>query len=195
MRAMSTELLSTGRPTRLRLAGFLVLVAGCVLAGIGATREWATIGFVADAERAADVSVYGTDIWEGKVVLLIAGVALVAMIVMRIAISGALRRSLGVALVVLGVVCTTLPTLAAVRADARFGGGEGLDRMARILSARLELPEDVIREQLADQFRRDLRVEIGPGVWLSIAGGLLIVAGGALGLAWARTREPRVPSV
>jgi hypothetical protein len=195
MRAMSSELLSTGRPTRLRLAGFLVLVAGCVLAGIGATREWATIGFVADAERTADVSVYGTDIWEGKVVLLIAGVALVAMIVMRIAISGALRRSLGVALVVLGMVCTALPTLAAIRADARFGGVEGLDRMARILSARLELPEDVIREQLADQFRQDLRVEIGPGVWLSIAGGLLIVAGGALGLAWARTREPRVPSV
>jgi Tryptophan-associated transmembrane protein (Trp_oprn_chp) len=189
---MSSELLSTRQPTRLRLVGFLVLVAGAVLAGIGATRLWATIGFVADTEGAADVSIYGTDIWEGKVVLLIAGMALVAMIVMRLAISGALRRSLGLMLVLLGLVCATLPALAVVRADARFGGGEGLDRMAGVLSARLELPEDVIREQLAEQFQRDLRVQIGPGLWLSLAGGVLIVAGGALGLAWARTREPRI---
>lgn len=191
---MSRELLSAARPTRLRLLGFLVLVAGSVLAGIGATREWATIGFVADVEGAADVSVYGTDVWEGKVVLLIAGVALVVMIVMRIATSGALRRSLGVTLIVVGIVCAALPALAAIRADARFGGGDGLDRMARALSARLEFPEDVIREQLAEQFERDLRVEIGPGLWLSVAGGLLIVGGGALGLAWARTREPSIPT-
>ena len=189
---MSGELLSTARPTRQRLFGFIVLVAGSVLAGIGATREWASIGFVADREGAADVSVYGTDVWEGKVVLLIAGLALVVMIVMRLATSGALRRSLGVALIMLGIVCTALPALAAVRADARFGGGDGLDRMARVLSARLELPEDVVRGQLAEQFERDLRVEIGAGLWLSVAGGLLIIGGGALGLAWAGSREPAV---
>ncbi|HJS26807.1 MAG TPA: hypothetical protein VJ913_06760 [Actinomycetota bacterium] len=191
---MSRELGSTARPTRLRLLGFLVLVAGSVLAGIGATREWAAIGFVADTEQVADVSVYGTDVWEGKVVLLIAGVALVVMIVMRLATSGALRRSLGVALIVLGLVCAALPLLAALRADARFGGGDGLDRMARVLSARLELPEDVIREQLAEQFQRDLRVDVGSGLWLSVAGGVLIACGGALGLAWARTPEPAVPA-
>ena len=191
---MSRELGSTARPTRLRLLGFLVLVAGSVLAGIGATREWAAIGFVADTEQVADVSVYGTDVWEGKVVLLIAGVALVMMIVMRLATSGVLRRSLGVALIVLGLVCAALPLLAALRADARFGGGDGLDRMARVLSARLELPEDVIREQLAEQFQRDLRVDVGSGLWLSVAGGVLIACGGALGLAWARTPEPAVPA-
>lgn len=191
---MPRELLSAARPTRLRLLGFLVLVAGSVLAGIGATREWATIGFVADVEGAADVSVYGTDVWEGKVVLLIAGVALVVMIVMRMTTSGALRRSLGVTLIALGIVCAALPALAAIRADARFGGGDGLDRMAQALSARLEFPEDVIREELAEQFERDLRVEIGPGLWLSVAGGLVIVGGGELGLAWARTREPAIPS-
>jgi hypothetical protein len=191
---MSRELGPIARPTRPGLIGFLVLVGGSVLAGVGATRWWATIGFVADAEGAADVSVYGTDVWEGKVVLLIAGVALVAMIVTRMTTSGALRRSLGVGLVVLGLACAALPLLAAIRADARFGGTEGLDRMARILSARLELPEDVIRAQLAEQFERDLRVEVGPGLWLSVGGGVLIAGGGALGLAWARAREPVVPS-
>jgi hypothetical protein len=133
-------------------------------------------------------------VWEGKVVLLIAGLALVAMIVMRTTTSGALRRTFGVGLLVLGLVGVALPLLAAVRADDRFGGAEGLDRMARILSARLELPEDVIREQLAEQFERDLRVEVGAGLWLSVGGGVLIAAGGVLGLAWARTREPVVPA-
>jgi len=190
---MSRELLSSARPTRPRLLGFLVLVGGSVLAGVGATRLWATIGFVADTEGAADVAVYGTDVWEGKVVLLIAGLALVAMIVMRVTTSGAFRRTLGVALVLLGLVCVALPLVAAIRADDRFGGVEGLDRMAQILSARLELPEDVIREQLAEQFERDLRVEVGAGLWLSVGGGALIAAGGALGFAWARTREPVVP--
>jgi len=190
---MSRELLSSARPTRPRLLGFLVLVGGSVLAGVGATRLWATIGFVADTEGAADVAVYGTDVWEGKVVLLIAGLALVAMIVMRVTTSGALRRTLGVALVLLGLVCVALPLVAAIRADDRFGGVEGLDRMAQILSARLELPEDVIREQLAEQFERDLRVDVGAGLWLSVGGGALIAAGGALGFAWARTREPVVP--
>jgi hypothetical protein len=193
MRPMPRELLSTARPTRPRLLGFLVLVGGSVVAGIGATRLWATIGFIADTEGAADVSVFGTDVWEGKVVLLIAGVALVAMIAMRMTSSGALRRTLGVALIALGLACAALPLLAAIRADARFGGSDGLDRMAEILSARLELPEDVIREQLAEQFERDLRVEVGPGMWLSVGGGGLLAAGGALGLAWARTREPVVP--
>ena len=190
---MSRELLSSARPTRPRLLGFLVLVGGSVLAGVGATRLWATIGFVADTEGAADVAVYGTDVWEGKVVLLIAGLALVAMIVMRVTTSGALRRTLGVALVLLGLVCVALPLVAAIRAHDRFGGVEGLDRMAQILSARLELPEDVIREQLAEQFERDLRVDVGAGLWLSVGGGALIAAGGALGFAWARTREPVVP--
>ncbi len=189
---MSQEILSTARPTRLRLASFLVVVGGAVLAGIGATREWAAIGFVADTQRAADVSVFGTDVWEGKVVLLFAGVALAVLIAMRLASSAGLRRSLGVALILLGLVCGALPTLAAVRADARFGGGEGLDRMATILSARLELPEAVVREQLAEQFQRDLRVDIGPGLWLAAAGGILLVVGGALSLAWARTQQPGV---
>ena len=190
---MARELSSIARPTRLRLLGFLVLVGGSVLAGIGATRLWATIGFVADSEGAADVFVYGTDVWEGKVVLLIAGLALVSMIVMRTTTSGTLRRSFGVGLVVLGLVCAALPLLAAIRADDRFGGAEGLDRMARILSARLELPEDVIREQLAEHFERDRRGEVGPGLGLSVGGGVLIGAGGVLGLAWAQTREPVVP--
>ena len=34
-----------------------------------------------------------------------------------------------------------------------------------------------------------LRVDVGQGLWLSAAGGVLLVVGGALSLAWIRQRE------
>jgi hypothetical protein len=189
---MSHELLSTSRPGGLRVAGFFFLAFGATAAGVGATREWAAVGFPADALGVADVSVRGTDVWEGKVVLLASAVALVALVVMRISRSRATRVGLGWLLVAIGVVCVALPALAAVRAEDRFGGTNGVDRMAETLAAQLELPEDVVREELAEQFDRALRVDVGPGLWLTVLGGGLVIIGGVLGLRWAR--GPDVPA-
>jgi hypothetical protein len=183
---MGHELMSTNRPSGLRIAGFFFLAFGATAAGIGATREWAAVGFPADALGVADVSVRGTDVWEGKVVLLSSAVALVALVAMRISRSTSTRVALGWLLVAVGVVCVVLPALAAVRAEDRFGGANGVDRMAEALAADLELPEDVIREQLAEQFDRALRVDVGPGLWLTVLGGALVIVGGVLGLRWAR---------
>jgi hypothetical protein len=183
---MRPEILSTARPTGLRLAGFACVVVGAIAAGIGATRVWVAIGFVGDVRHTIDVEVVGTDVWEGKVVLLAAAAALIAMIAMRLARTPGGRRALAIALIALGATCVVLPTLVAVLATDRFGGGEGLDQIARALSAQLALPEDVLREQLTRQFERDLRVDVQPGLWLGVAGGLILVAGGALGLAWVR---------
>lgn len=186
---MTREILSTARPTKVRLAGFLCLAAGAALAGVGATREWAAVGFPDDLEHAVDVSVRGTDVWEGKAVLLAAGVALVALLAMRLSPSGRTRRSLALAVTLLGAACVVPPLLDAARAEDRFGGTAGVDRMAEVLAAELELPEDVVREQLRAQFERALRVDVGPGVWAAAFGGLLLVAGGLLSLAWVRRRE------
>ena len=186
---MPSEILSTVRPTRLRLAGFLCLAWGAVLSGIGATREWAVVGFPGDEQGAVDVSWKGTDAWEGKVVLLCAVVALMALLAIRLTRSHGARRALAILLVVLGLACAILPILDGVRAKDRFGGRNGVDRMTQVLSAELELPEDVVRKQLADQFELQLRVAVGPGLWLSAIGGVLLVAGGALSLLWIRQRE------
>lgn len=186
---MPPEILSTARPTRLRLAGFLCLVAGAVLAGVGATREWAAVGFPGDLEHAADAPVHGTDVWEGKVVLLAAALALGAMLALRLARSGRVRRALAVLLIALGVTCTVIPVLDAVRSKERFGGEAGADLYVTWLAAQLELPEDVVRDQFTEQFDQALRVDVGPGVWLAALGGMLIVAGGVLSLAWIRQRE------
>ena len=88
--------------------------------------------------------------------------------------------------IVLGALCVALPILDAVRAEERFGGVEGVDRLARAIAVELEIPVEVVREQLSELLEQDLRVEIQPGLWLTAFGGVLLVAGGILGLAWVR---------
>jgi hypothetical protein len=187
---MASEITSTARPTGLRLAGPACVALGAIAAGVGATREWAAIGFTADVEHAADVSVHGIDVWEGKVVLFAAVASLLVMLAMRISGSRRTRRGLAIALIVLGAPCVWLPVADAVRAKDRFGGVEGDDRLTRTLSVQLGLPEDVVRERLSELLDEDLRVEISPGLWITAAGGVLLVAGGLLGLAWVRLERP-----
>ena len=187
---MASEITSTGRPTLLRLAGTACVALGAIVAGVGATREWAAIGFTADVEHAADVSVHGIDVWEGKVVLFAAVAALLVLLAMRISGSRTTRRGLAIILIVLGALCVVLPVADAVRLKDRFGGVDGEDRLTRTLSVRLGLPEEVVRERLADLLDQDLRVEISPGLWITAAGGVLLVAGGVLGLRWARRERP-----
>ena len=182
---MASEITSMARPTGLRLAGTACVALGAIAAGVGATREWAAIGFTADVEHAADVPIHGIDVWEGKVVLFAAVAALLVMLAMRISGSRSSRRGLAIALIVLGALCFALPVGDAVRAKDRFGGVEGVDRLARTLSVQLGLPEEVVRERLADLLDQGLRVEISPGLWITAIGGLLLVAGGVLGLGWA----------
>ena len=187
---MASEITSMARPTGLRFAGTACVALGAITAGVGATREWAAIGFTADVEHAADVSVHGIDVWEGKVVLFAALASLLVMLAMRISGSRSTRRGLAIALIVLGALCIALPVAGAVRARDRFGGVEGADRLMRTLSVQLGLPEEVVRERLATLLDRDLRVEISQGLWITVAGGVLLVAGGLLGLAWVRLERP-----
>ena len=187
---MTSGIASTARPAGLRIAGFVCVALGAVLAGVGATREWVAVGFTADTEHAADLSVHGVDVWEGKVVLFAATAALLVLLAMRISGSAGTRRGLAVVLIVLGALCIALPVADAARARDRFGGDEGFERFVASLSVRLGLPKDVIREQLAIQLDRDLRVEVSPGLWLTAAGGVLLVTGGALSVAWSTKRAP-----
>src|SRR4030095_4835200 len=159
---MASEITSMAHPTGLRLAGTAWVALGAITAGVGATREWAAIGFTADVEHAADVSVHGIDVWEGKVVLFAAVAALLVMLAMRISGSRSTRRGLAIALIVLGACCVTLPVADAVRAKDRFGGGEGVDSVARPPPVKRGLPEEVVREPLAELLDQDLRVEISP---------------------------------
>jgi len=191
---MSREILSTERPTKLRLAGFLCLAVGAVAAGYGATTNWVIIGFPADLERIADVAVRGTDVWEGKAVLLGSVAALIAMLALRLSRSEAVGPSLAVALILVGLAGFVIPViLDAARAEDRFGDSDGVDLLAERLAAQLELPEEVVREQLRQEFQRALRVEVERGIWISAAGGILLATGGALSFVWVRRRSRGKP--
>lgn len=177
---MTSEIASAARPTELRVAGFVLVALGATLSGVGATREWVAVGFTADTEHAADLSVHGIDVWEGKVVLLVAAGALLLLLAMRISVSPGTRKGLAVVLIVSGAMCIALPLVDVVRANDRFGGSEGLERFVDSLSVKLGLPKEVIGEQLSAQLDKELRVEVSPGLWLTAAGGVLLAAGGVL---------------
>jgi hypothetical protein len=186
-----SELRSTERPSSLRLAGFVAVVVGAVLAGIGATRAWASVGLLADRRHANDVAVIGTDVWEGKAVLLLAVAALVLVLVTRIVASTSARRALAVVVLILGLACAAIAGSAALRARDRFGGTEGVDRLAAAIARQTGDAEDVVRDALLKALAGTVRVDTTANPWLAVAGGVAIAVGGGLGLAWARERERR----
>jgi hypothetical protein len=186
---MPTEILSTARPSRLRLLGFLALVLGALLAGVGATLTWATVGFPNDGGHVADVAVKGIDVWEGVAVLAIAAASLVGLIVMRIAASSAVRLGIAVAIAVGGLAVAGIATLDLATSRDRFGGGDELDRIARKMADVLGQPVEAVRTLLERNFGATLRVEIGPGLWMALAGGVLLVVAGVLSFLWSRDRS------
>ena len=61
--------------------------------------------------------------------------------------------------------------------------------MAEAFAEQLELPVEQVRADLEEVSRDLLEVELAPGIWLTMAGGILAGAGGILGLAWVRRTE------
>jgi hypothetical protein len=186
---MPSELLSTARPSRTRLFGFLAIIVGAALIGIGATRQWASIGFLGDTRHAADVPVNGTDLWEGKAVLLAAAVALVLMLVMRIATSSTTRRVMAAIVAVLGIAASAIGVWFALTAENRYAQAAGIDRIAAAVARETGDAEDVVRAALEKTLRGDLRVDVGFSVWLVVIGGIALAVGGVLSLIWIRERE------
>jgi hypothetical protein len=190
---MSTELLSTARPSGLRLAGFLAVVLGALLVGVGALVDWVTVGFPSDIERKLDVSVPGTDVWEGKVVFAAAMLSLVALIVMRLAASPAVRSAIAAGVALAGLVVVAITAVDLTLATERFGRSEGLDDIVRALARELGQPVEPVRALVRQNFRGTLRVDIGAGMPLALVGGLILIVAGAFSLAWARRLDE--PSV
>jgi Tryptophan-associated transmembrane protein (Trp_oprn_chp) len=189
---MPPEIVSTARPTGLRLLGFLALIVGAVLVGVGATMTWATVGFPNDNAHALDVPTKGIDVWEGVVALAVAAIALIALVAMRVVASGRARSLLAWAIAAGGLVVTALAGYDLATARDRFGGVSGLTQIARRIAIQQGQPVDRIRALLEANFGHALRVDAGAGLWMTLAGGLVLIAAGALSLAWVRTRAAGV---
>jgi hypothetical protein len=190
---MSTEIVSTARPSGLRLLGFLAVIVGALLTGVGALVDWVTIGFPSDVEGKLDVTVRGIDVWEGKLVLAIAFASLVALIVVRLAASASVRSAIAAAIGLGGLVVSVTAAVDLTRATERFGGSEGLDDIVRGLARQLGQPAEPVRALVRQSFSGTLRVGVDAGMPLALVGGVILVVAGALSLAWAR-RLPDAPA-
>ena len=179
---MTREIVSTARPSMLRLVGFLTLTTGGLMISLGSLLPWAKV-------PPFDTPIRGTDLWEGIVALGIGVVVLVGMLTMRLMATPAARRAVAVALVGLGL-SGAIAAADAVRGDARFTSPGQRDRIARELATELHLPYEEVRSRLAAVYEERFHVSLQPGLFMVVAGGLLAATGGALSVAWAARAPP-----
>jgi hypothetical protein len=175
---MAGEIVSTARPSKLRLAGFLALTLGGLLVSLGSLMDWATV-------QPFDTPTRGVDLWEGTITLAIGFAVLVGMILMRLVRPARARHAVAVAILALGLIASALAGSAAIRANDRFTSPSQRDRIARALATDLGLPHGEVRARIEATFSRRFSVSLRPGIVLVIAGGVIVALGGALSLAWA----------
>lgn len=180
---MRPEILSTARPSGLRLAGFLALTLSGALLGGGALAPWAVV------TPFTETPVRGIDLWEGKVTLACGAAVLAGMVVSRLLVTRRGRRGVAAAVVLLGVLGGGVALYDAVRADARFSDPGQRDLIARSVSKGLDLPYKEVRAQIEEVFDQRFEVRLQAGIFLTIAGGVLATVGGALTVAWTN-RQP-----
>jgi hypothetical protein len=183
---MAREIVSTARPSMLRLAGFLALTLGGLLVSLGSLMDWATV-------TPFDTSTRGVDLWEGTITLAIGFAALLGMILMRLLRPARARHAAAVAILALGLTATALAGAAAIRANERFTSPSQRDRIARALATELGLPYEEVRARIEVTFNRRFHASLDPGIFLVIAGGVMVALGGGLSVAWtARAPTPGV---
>ncbi len=188
---MGREILSTARPTRLRLAGFLCLALGGLLLGFGATRNWAVVGFPGDTKGTLDLPWKGTDVWEGTLVLAAGVAVLILMVAMRLLSGSRGRMAVAGVITILGAWGTAVAEFDTIRANERFAGQAGLNAIARRIATVTPVPFDTVLADMERRYGLALRVHLGSGIFLTLAGGLLTVAGGILSLLWAKRQKGR----
>ncbi|MEX0753810.1 MAG: hypothetical protein WD206_00740 [Actinomycetota bacterium] len=173
------------RPSPLRLWGFLVTILGGTLLGVGAILSWASveIGSVGGAFPAEPVP--GIDVLAGKIALGAAILALLGIPAMRQALTHRGRRAWAIAIIILGLVGGGLALWSGLAPDTRLDDGvnQALEDAAQPIADQTGLPVDQVVERLQEVAVTTVTVE--PGLWLTVAGGALAVAGGVLGLVWA----------
>lgn len=182
--------LDASRPSRLRLAAFATTAAGALLMGLGSLLTWVTIGF--RDEISIQTISPGTDLAAGLFTLIAAVVVLVLLIVSR-AVADGVRRIIAVVIVALGVAATALAAWFLLSAADHYSPVDD-DRLVNALAQVTHKTIEEVRTALAsviDQLGG--YTHVGPGPWVAVAGGVLVIAGGALTLVWAgRVRMARV---
>ena len=173
-------MLSTTRPSSLRLIQFAFTALGGLLMGVGALLTWATVSL---GPKIEGVETKGIDTTEGKIVLALAVLVLLSIPVLRMASSSAARRALVAFVLLASLAAGALTAWDIVAKDDRLGL-PALDEKQREVAEASGLPLPGIKQLQALTF-----VDLKPGIYVALGGAVLGVIGGALGLAWIRRGE------
>lgn len=176
--------LDASPPSGLRLVGFLVAVAGALLAGLGAIQTWVTFGV-----RGLETAVKGTDAWDGTIVLVCAVVMLVGVLATRLVGSARGRKVAAAAALIAGLVTIAVGGAFSVTGSSRFDPVDSEKVVKAIVEIRGVTVEEA--QALLEQNIEDLGgfTDIGTGPMLALLGGVLAFAGGLLTLAWSSRIE------
>ncbi len=153
----------------LTAAGFVLTIAGAVLAAVATTTTWIETGLRRDLRGILDLEFRGLDLVEGIVALVVAAITLIGLVLLR-RIRGSARVGITVSAFACGLVLVALPVWVAVRAEDR-----AVDEIARVVAGSSgSTIEEAARRVRADP---DLAVRAAATVWLPIVSGVLVVLG------------------
>jgi hypothetical protein len=184
--------LDASRPSSLRLVSFVAIAAGALIMGVGSLLTWVTVGFK-DQLSIQTVSP-GTDLSAGIITLVSAVVILVLVLVSRFVADG-VRRVIAVVIIAAGALSSGLAAWFIIAAPDHYSPVEDeslVNELAQVLGKSV----DEVRNALASVIEQlGGYTHVGPGPWVAIVGGVLVIAGGVLTLRWAmREKQPTEPS-
>jgi hypothetical protein len=179
---MDEPRLDASRPSNLRLAGFALTAGGALLMGIGSVLTWVTVG-IADQFSVQTVSP-GTDLSGGVITLVCAVVVLVLVVVSRF-VPGTVRRWISVVVIVAGAVASAVAGYFIWAPPPHYSPVDD-QRLVDAIATATGRPVDDVRTALAQIIDKlGGYTHVGPGPWLVLIAGVLVIAGGVLTLLWS----------
>jgi hypothetical protein len=175
--------LDASAPSGLRLAAFVLTAVGALVIGVGSLLTWVTVG-IADATGIQTVSP-GTDLVVGLVTL-VGAVVILALVVMSRLVADRARRVLAGVVILLGSLTALLAAVFVKVAPEYYSPVDDQALIAAIANATGKTVEQVraALTQVIDEVGG--YTHVGPGPWVVIIGGVLVIVGGILTLRWAR---------
>lgn len=165
-----------------RALGFALGATGALAAGIGSLLTWTVVGLRADPEGVLDETFRGVDLASGLVVLGASVLVLAGLLSIRL-VPDAVRLSIALGFILAGLAIVTAPILAIASAEDRAKA-----EMARAAAQAGGLAPAEAKELIRTNPAFAVRWSAGAGVWLTVGGGLAVIASGIVIVSSASRR-------
>jgi hypothetical protein len=175
--------------TRISSGSFLLAFIGAALLILGTMLSWVSIQLAGDVRNAVTPSWLGVDLPEGLAVLALGVLSIAGILVMGSGRLAAWRTRVILALGVAAVAAFVITIVDAAGALGRFRD-QGLTKYADALSKIEHQPVDLVLAHLRAMSSRLASVNVGSGVWISLAGAVVLGAGVLLALKPSPSTEP-----